>query len=177
VPEKPLFEGSVTDPFRDPGDPEPAPAPAPADDEGRRLLDHFRARLRDLGASDDEMADVEEWWDTFDDEWTPDYRREVALEWSDERIARDVIDVRREEAAARPPDTTHQEDDMAEGDTVEGMAAQFMDEGATIAAIMDWVGDDPARARAVLDAELAKGEDGARSTLVARLEGLTGDGA
>lgn len=39
--------------------------------------------------------------------------------------------------------------------------------------VLDWVGDDPERASAALDAEQAKGDD-ARTTLMARLSRLAG---
>jgi hypothetical protein len=42
--------------------------------------------------------------------------------------------------------------------------------GNTIAEVMDWVGDDPARARQVLEVELAREKP--RATLVAKLEPL-----
>lgn len=43
----------------------------------------------------------------------------------------------------------------------------------TTAVVLNWVGGDPARASAALEAELAAG-DGARSTLIAALEKLAG---
>jgi len=46
-------------------------------------------------------------------------------------------------------------------------------DGASIADVVAWVGEDPARACAALDVERAKGEK-ARSTLVAALEKLAG---
>lgn len=49
------------------------------------------------------------------------------------------------------------------------------DPAAPIADLLDYVGDDADRARAVLEAERAKG-DGARRTLVERLEAVTGAG-
>lgn len=64
------------------------------------------------------------------------------------------------------PDATEVADEAA----VEAPPAGDVPDGS-ISDVLDWVGDDPARARAALDAEQAKG-DKARSTLVAKLETL-----
>jgi hypothetical protein len=60
-------------------------------------------------------------------------------------------------------DTTGQQQNAPDG----------LDIGATIDAILTWVGTDLARAQQALDAELAKG-DAARATLTTRLQALLG---
>lgn len=64
---------------------------------------------------------------------------------------------------AAPPSETAPE---AEPKTAEGGASQGPPDG-TVSDVLDWVGDDPARAREALDAEQA-GQN--RATLVAELE-------
>lgn len=66
--------------------PETAPPTAhhPAAGAGTRRetlteLDQFLVRLARLGATADELEAVTTGWDTFDAEWTPEYRRRLAL--------------------------------------------------------------------------------------------------
>lgn len=61
-----------------------------------------------------------------------------------------------------------------EGEAAEGSSDE-LDINASIQKVLDYVGDDPARAGEALEAEQAKGED-ARSTLVEKLQAIAGNG-
>lgn len=65
-----------------------------------------------------------------------------------------------------PPEPAAEGDETAEGAT----GGPHLLPGNTIAEVMDWVGDDPARARQVLQVELAREKP--RATLIAKLEPL-----
>ncbi len=134
--------------------------------ETRSPLEQFTMRLRELGASEDEVSAVVASWDDFDDDWTPAERARVAG-LGDNELRAMIVDGRREYAIG----TTTQE----EADRRASKAAQLraMDEARDringgVKAILAWVGDDKVRATAALAAE---NEGGApRKTLVARLE-------
>ena len=82
-------------------------------------------------------------------------------EWADEAITNP--DAKATASAVEPTD--------APDASVEPAPADGFDPDASIADLVDYVGDDPDRAREVLAAESAKGDD-ARKTLVAKLEAV-----
>jgi hypothetical protein len=90
----------------------------------------------------------------------PDYVAESTVPTPEEQAAQ-----REEEAAAEPePEETHEPE--PEPEPAPEPAAEAVPEG-TIAVVKEWVGDDPARAQAALEAEEA-GQN--RTTLIAWLE-------
>lgn len=120
----------------------------------------FLARVRRLGATEEEVADLDEQWDRFDDDWTPEMQ--AALVAKRDRELREAIR------------WMHVEDET--GTTTEE-EAQFK---ATFEAplivtrpireVLEWVGDEPIRAQAALDAE--RKQDRPRVTLIEDLERL-----
>lgn len=121
-------------------------------------LDQFVGRLRRLGATDDEVAQVVEGWDRFDEDWTPRRRREF-VRASDAEIVADLAALRAEYGGGT-------------GDGgVAGEAARVVDQ--TAAKVLAWVDGDPVRARAVLPFERMQ-PDGGRKTLIAALVKIAG---
>lgn len=125
-------------------------------------LDYLLRRLTALGATDDEL-------DRLAAEWAeiPADERAHIISLDDEALARDLADARAEHEFAT---TT---EDEAAAQEAEQAAAVLRGEVAeriewSVAKIAEWVGDDAARAQAVIDAELETGEP--RSTLIDRME-------
>lgn len=121
-------------------------------------LDQFVGRLRRLGATDDEVSQVVDGWDQFDDDWTPRRRREFVRS-TDAEIVGDLAALRAEYAGA------------GGGDGMASEAARIVDQ--TAAKVLAWVDGDPARARAVLPFERMQA-DGGRKTLIAALSKIAG---
>lgn len=155
-----LRHSQPANPFRAVDDPHPEPVDAGDDtDESSRLLAHFQSRLRSLGATPEEVEAVAGTWDSFDEDWTVEHRREVALDWDDAQLARDIIESRRAGLS---------DDDL--------LAAEAERQSAgTIEAVLAWVGESPQFAAAVLEIERARPKP--RVTLVAALEELTSGGS
>lgn len=140
--------------------------------ESRSELAEFVGRLRRLGASQDEIASVIDGWDRFDDEWTPTYRARFVRS-TDTELRAALADVRAEyelgttseEDAARAEVRRRQ---RAAVDAAPGVT------GGTIPSVLEWVGDDPARAWAVREYETGPYGQG-RKTLLAQV-GTLADG-
>lgn len=134
-------------------------------------LPGFLTRLRALGATDAEVAAVEQSWGQFDDDWGPaDQAAMVA--WPDTRLRDELLAIRQEyrentttdaEAAAQA--------DTAAADVAEREAAERI--GGNVKSLLDWVGTDGIRAVAVLNLELSP-DGGKRTTLVKPLQELLG---
>lgn len=129
-------------------------------------LDAFITRLRRLGATPDEVGAVREGWDLFDEDWTPDRRREFVRQ-SDDELRAALADVRDEYELGT---TTEEEARAAERadrlDVALGAAHEQM--GRTVGELIEWVGDDEARAHAVTVWEQSE-DGGGRKTLIAAL--------
>lgn len=140
--------------------------------ETRSPLEHFIVRLRELGATEDEVSAVVETWDQFDPDptapeaWTHAQRAAV-MRLGDNELRQMIADGRREYAYGT---TTQEEADRkAEKNAqlrAQNEAAERID--GKVPAILAWVGDDRIRAAAALAAERESGAP--RKTLVAGLE-------
>ncbi len=134
--------------------------------ETRSPLEQFTMRLRELGASEDEVSAVVASWDDFDDEWTPAERSRVAG-LGDNELRAMITDGRREYAIGT---TTQEEADRKAAKVAELRAA---DEArgridGNVSGILAWVGADKVRATAALVAEREGGAP--RKTMVTKLE-------
>lgn len=147
----------------------------PRDATGERVgrLDGFTARLRQLGATDDEVAAVRDTWDDYDDDWTPERKAEL-LRTTDAELGSMLADVR---AEYQQGITSQEQADAAAADAAYRVQFRQAHEriGGNVQSLLDWVAGDPMRARAVL--ALEEGPDGAgRKTLIGPLRQLLGDG-
>jgi hypothetical protein len=141
-----------------------APKGWPRGTVGERLShqDSMMVRLRDLGASDAEIADVNRTWGIDPDE---DDRMRLM---GDRELRAEIVAVRDEYKLGT---TTEAE---AAADATEAERRLILVEaservGGTIAAVMAWVGSDPVRAGAIR--ALESSDDGAnRKTLLAKLD-------
>lgn len=131
-------------------------------------LEGFLERLRILGATPDELAAAREHWDDFDDEWTPEVRRDYVRQ-SDDVLRADLHAARREYLeGTTDPEVLEAADRDAE---VEALAVEALEHnGYTVAKVLEWVGDDPARAEAMLAVERTRGD--ARKGVLEPLEAL-----
>lgn len=140
-------------------------------------------RLRQLGATADEIAAVEESWSEQSDDWNDEMRREF-LHKSDAEL-RDALRQIRDEYPFYE-EQRGQSLDVNPGSVVMGAdpigpaaaAESLLPDGAPsinskIAALEEWVGDDKERAQLVYDAEIAdcatRGET-PRNTLLAKMQ-------
>lgn len=131
-------------------------------------VDAFCTRLRRLGATDDEVEAFRRVWDE-DEGWVIPKRDLLAL--PDSSLRQLIVGARDE---YHRHTHTPAEDTVAATEQAEAEWAK-LNEGshrANMAAISEWVGTDPLRARIALDAEQASTEP--RKTLMAFLEGLAG---
>jgi len=158
----------------------PKGMPRTTDGERRGELDHFLARLSDLGATGDELAQVRDAWDDLEPDdaepyddgepaWTRAERSKL-VNASDHQLTELLRRARVEHHIG-----THDEDDDAEVErrrSYDRAMAEAQERiGGNVQAILGWVGDDPVRAQAVH--QLERGEGGAnRKTLVEPLEDL-----
>lgn len=147
-----------------------APTRLPITDEERADRDKamFVGRLRQLGLDEDGIKDVEDHWDDFDGEdWTPDARRMLAR--APDRVLREAI--RNRNAEFTESTLTVEEQDVAELEAaVERAESEASDKmGGTVPEILEWVGDDRARAMAVSNLERGP-EGGSRKTLTEALD-------
>lgn len=134
--------------------------------ETRSPLEQFITRLRELGATEDEVSAVVASWDDLDEEWTVAERARVAA-LGDNELRAMIVDGRREYEIG----TVTEEDAARKAAKNAELRAMTEAQGrvdGTIAAILAWVGDDKVRATAALAAEREGGAP--RKTLVARLE-------
>lgn len=147
------------DPYTAKGWPRSAP-------ESRTNQDQFLARMRDLGASYDELAAAADAWGLDAEE------DERLLYMGDRELRAEIVAVRREYDLG----TTSEEELAAQEKAREYKRAVLEAServGGTIPSIMAWVGDDPVRARVVHVAETSP--DGAnRSTLLKKLDKILG---
>lgn len=140
--------------------------------ETRSPLEQFVTRLRELGATEDEVSAVVDTWDDFDvdphapEAWTHAQRAKVAA-LGDTELRQMIVDGRQEYVYS----TTTQED--ADRKAAKNAELRAMTEAqgridGNVAAILAWVGADKVRARASLMAEREGGAP--RKTLVTGLE-------
>lgn len=140
--------------------------------ETRSPLEQFVIRLRQLGATEDEVSAVVETWDQFDEDphapeaWTHPQRAKV-LRLGDNELRQMIVDGRREYAYAT---TTQEEADRKQAKAAQHRAMSEVQEriDGNVAGILAWVGDDRIRAQAALAAEQEGGAP--RKTLVSGLE-------
>lgn len=140
--------------------------------ETRSPLEHFVVRLRELGASDDEVSAVVDTWDDFDadphapEAWTHAQRAKV-MRLGDNELRQMIVDGRREYAYST---TTQEEADRKAEKQAQHRAMSEVQEriDGSVAAVLAWVGEDRIRATAALAAEREGGAP--RKTLVAGLE-------
>ena len=132
-------------------------------------LEQFVVRLRQLGATDDEIQTTRDSWDELDDEWTAHDRTSLTLA-SDEQL--------RAELGALRAEFQHDTTDETQQEAID--AASFAARTAEVAAsmvkqgvgqILEWVGEDVGRAIAILALEVGP-NGGKRKTLVPALEQL-----
>lgn len=134
--------------------------------ETRSALEQFIVRLRELGATEDEVSTVVASWDDLDEEWTVAERARVAS-LGDNELRAMIVDGRREYDYS----TTTQEEADRRAAKAEQLRAMTEAQGridGNVAAILAWVGDDKVRATAALAAEREGGAP--RKTLVKQLE-------
>jgi hypothetical protein len=140
--------------------------------ETRSPLEQFITRLRELGATEDEVSAVVDTWDDFDPDpnapeaWTHAQRARVAA-LGDNELRAMIVDGRREFVYS----TTTQEDADRRAAKAAELRAMTEAQGridGKVPAILAWVGDDKVRAQATLAAEQEGGAP--RKTLVAGLE-------
>lgn len=140
--------------------------------ETRSPLEQFVTRLRELGATEDEVSAVVDTWDDFDPDphapeaWTHAQRAKVAA-LGDNELRQMIVDGRREYEIG----TTTEEEAARKAAKNAELRAMSEAQGridGTISAILAWVGDDKVRAMAALAAEREGGAP--RKTLVSKLE-------
>jgi len=163
----------------------PKGLPRRADGERRSELDHFLTRLEDLGADDEELAQVRDAWDDLEPDdaepyddgepaWTRAERSKL-VNASDHELVALLRRARQEHAIG-----TTDEDDQAEQERRRAydraMAEAQERIGGNVQAIIGWVGDDPVRAQAVHQLETSEGGAN-RKTLVEPLADLLAEHA
>lgn len=117
-------------------------------------LAHFLRRLRELGASPDEIEEFKSRWDQFDDDWTEESRREfVRLPDGDLRAA--LAQVRAEyDHGTLTEDEERLRDLRAAIDELGPDAHEHS--GHNVDGFLEWVGDSDARAAAAVAVEHAR---------------------
>ena len=146
--------------------------------EVRSPLDDFLDRLRQLGATPDEMDAVARTWDQLDPDDSPDpdawtrARREEVRRAGDDYLRALILEGRAEYEYG----TTTEKDAAAKAAHAAYAAALAEAQGrigGTVPAVLAWVGDDPLRAEAVLHLETLP-EGANRKSLAAPLRDLVG---
>lgn len=132
-------------------------------------LDQFVARLRRLGLDESGIADVREHWDDFGDDWTPELRSRLAR-LPDSKI-REMIEGVEAEYEEGTVDEAESAEAEAHSHYLNARDDALGRMGDTIPGILEWVGDDVARARAVRDLETLP-EGANRKTLVEKLDAM-----
>jgi hypothetical protein len=136
----------------------------------RDSLEAFVARITALDASIDEVEAVRAFWSQPVDEG--DHTREALLRMSDDELRKLIEDGRAEFEVG-----THDEAEQADLDwrravDAERPEAENQTAHGTVERVIEWVGGEPARAQAALDAEHSIPDHQPRRTLVAALEGV-----
>lgn len=138
--------------------------------EVRGPLEEFLMRLAELGATQDELDQVAEAWDELDpdecddpDCWTAAKRDSMRYAGDDELTA--LLERARTEYEVGT--TTEEEAEAAAfraelDDTIEDAREHIED---SVPKILEWIGDDPMRARAVVIIETENGTVDGRTTL------------
>lgn len=128
----------------------------------------FLRRLRLLGYDDDQVREVSEHWDDFDETYTPEDRRALVRS-SDAQLQAMLREINAEyiEGTRTPAEQTLEER-AARVATAETEAADLMSE--PVAKLIEWVGSDQARAMAV--ANLERDNATPRKTLLAAMDAL-----
>lgn len=130
-------------------------------------LEQFLGRMRQVGATDDEVAEFAAGWDEFDDDWTP-AKRTAVLGWSDEQLHENLVAVRAEYAEhttteAEAAQQAAEHDAALQARQAEGII------GRPVGEVLAWVGTDPVRAEAVRTLETGP-NGGNRKTLLAGID-------
>lgn len=163
----------MTDPYADPTDRSTEPDLV-SQGEVRSPLEQFLARLRDLGATPDELDAVAGGWDNLDpdddddpDAWTRARRDHLARVAGDAELSALIAAARSEYETGTV--TEDEADARARAAALDAALAEAAGRiGANVQSVLAWVADDAARAEAVLRLELAP-EGAGRTTLVAPL--------
>lgn len=133
-------------------------------------LDGFCKRMAAAGATAEQIEEVRNQWDQFDEDWTPKRQAEVRF-WSTARIRRELETIDDEFVEA-----TTTEDEEAELDLAAARQATIVDARQVIDRridlVLEWVGDDLLRADAIRELEAAS--DKPRATLLDRLPSTDG---
>lgn len=124
--------------------------------ERQSTLDGVQVRLRQLGATDDEIAAVVDGWDQLDPDGTPDgwtrVRREQVTHMGDNELRALLVDGRQEYEYATTTEEEAAEKVRANARRrTQAEAAERVN--GTVPSVLAWVGDDKDRAQAVLDVE------------------------
>lgn len=132
-------------------------------------LEQFVARLRGLGATDEEIDTVRVTWDDLDDTWTAEDRRNLTR-LPDEDLRAELVATRDEYRH----DTTD-ETEQAASDAASFLQQQRAEAAAVITRpipeVLRWVGDDVGRAIVVLELETSE-SGGQRKGIVGPLTDL-----
>ncbi len=144
------------------------PAGSQSEVRNRDSLESFVERLTVLGATLDEITAVEDAWETWD-EGDPQYSRFDLVRLDDATLRTMMAEIRAEHVTH-----TLTEEEQADRDYREAVAAalneaQLVVVNSTVDGVLDWVGDDPAKARAAYIAELTVPEHRARKGVVEAL--------
>lgn len=129
----------------------------------------YLERLTALGATPDELAAAAATWDQFDDDWTPERRYQWVRQ--PDHVLRDAILSVRSEFTAGTTDP----DDIDAAHHKAAVSAAMIEArervGYTVPNVLEWVGDDPARADAMRIVENEKPKP--RTSLLAALDEVT----
>lgn len=134
-------------------------------------LELAKRRLREVGATADEIAGFVAGWDDFSDPdaWSPEIRADW-LRQSDDSLVTELTAIRLEYSIGTH---TEEEADAAklDHDIHDVMADAEIIIGQSVRSVVEWVGDDRAKASAAL--ALETGQGGAnRSTLISALTAI-----
>lgn len=136
--------------------------------QSRDSLEAFVQRLTVLGATLDEIDAVSDAWPTWDED-EPQYSRYDLVRLDDATLVAMMKEIRAEHVTH-----TLTEEEQADRDYREKVAAalneaQLVVVNSTVDGVLEWVGDDRARARAAYIAELTVPDHRARKGVVAGL--------
>lgn len=147
---------------------EPGRQPAQSEVRDRDSLEAFVERLTVLGATLDEVEAIKQAWPTWDQD-DPEYTRRELVRLDDATLGRLMAEVRAEHVS-----NTMTEDEQAEAE-YRAAVAGYVDEAqrvvvnSTVDGVLEWVGDDRAKARAAYVAELTVPDHKARKGVVGGL--------
>lgn len=139
----------------------------------RDSLESFVERLSTLGATVDEIEAIKGAWETWD-EGDPEYNRHDLVRLDDATLSKMMADVRAEHVS-----NTLTEEEQADKEYREAVAGHLNDAqnvvvNSTVDGVLEWVGDDRAKARAAYVAELTVPEHRARKGVVGGLRDAFG---